>query len=206
MELSIISLGQGCDIKYQILKNFKNNNIKETQLFDWNITTFETVLNIISDNFKEHLRLENLIIDNQKESSKTAVVRIKNYSDFISMHDVPKNPSITHLNEYIEKYKRRYDRFIEILKKKNRLFLIRKDYNKIPSTDITKFFKKINKINPNNKIVLVLLCDYIKPEYLKLRNLLYINYKKLKKFESEDWKGDNYNWDYIVELLNNIFN
>ena len=110
------------------------------------------------------------------------------------------------LNEYIEKYKRRYDRFIEILKKKNRIFLIRKDYNKIPSTDITKFFKKINKINPNNKIVLVLLCDYIKPDYLKLRNLLYINYKKLKKFESNDWKGDNYNWDYIVELLNNIFN
>ena len=50
--ITFISLGAACDVKYQLEAKFKKiNNIKETYFFDWIVSDFKTVLNVLNGTF-----------------------------------------------------------------------------------------------------------------------------------------------------------
>jgi hypothetical protein len=204
-DISFISLGEACDVKYQILNKFKEfNNIKETYFFDWIISDFKTVLDVLNQTFLESFKKENLNIDNSNNKYQNAVVKINNYSTFVSLHDVPKNYNNTHVDNFIDKYTRRYNRLIDLIKKNNKIFFIRKTSKIISDEDQNIFRKYLNNINPDNEITLVILCDYIKEDYIIKHKLILINYEKLKLYDDNGWKGFNYNWNIILNILLNV--
>ena len=63
--ITFISLGEACDVKYQLETKFKKfNKTQETYFFDWLVTDFKTVLSVLNGKFLNNFKKENLIIDN----------------------------------------------------------------------------------------------------------------------------------------------
>lgn len=201
--ITFISLGEACDVKYQLEAKFKEHNkIQETYFFDWIVSDFKTVLSVLSGDFLKKFKKENLIIDNTNSKYNGSVIKIKNFSNFTSLHDLPKDYTDGDLDEFINKYLRRYDRFINLIKNSNeKMFFIRKTKDIISYRDIIFFNNYVKKINPFNKVYLVILCSYIPEDYKLAHGVILINYERLKLFESKDWKANNFNWNFILDLL-----
>jgi len=201
--ITFISLGEACDVKYQLETKFKKfNNVHETYFFDWIISDFKTVLSVLNGKFLDFFTKENLIIDNSNKNYKNSIVTIKNFSTFVSLHDVPKIYNDEDIDKFINKYIRRYNRFINLINETDKkMFFIRKTKKIISNRDIIFFNNYIKKINPFNKVYLVILCNYIKDDYQLKHGLILINYERLKLFDSNDWKSTNFNWNFILKLL-----
>ena len=130
------------------------------------------------------------------------LLQLKIFSTFRSLHDLPKNYSDDNLDDFINKYNRRYNRFINLIKDNyEKMFFIRKTKDIISYRDIILFNNYVKKINPYNKVYLIILCNYIPDDYQLKHGVILINYERLKLFESNDWKANNFNWDFILKLL-----
>ena len=201
--ITFISLGEACDVKYQLEAKFKEHNkIQETYFFDWIVSNFKTVLSVLSGDFLKKFKKENLIIDNTNSKYNGSVIKIKDFSNFSSLHDVPKKYSDYDIDNFMNKYIRRYYRFIDLIKNTNeKMFFLRKTKKVISNKDIVFFNNYVKKINPFNRVYLVILCNYIPDDYQIKHGVILINYDRLKLFESKDWKANNYNWNFILELL-----
>jgi len=120
----------------------------------------------------------------------------------VSMHDVPIKYSFNDINNFILKYKRRYNRLIELIKSNNKTYIIRRD-NPLDNK-ITKFINIINIINPNNNITLILLRNDIIDHYIFSKRVICINFNKFKLNKNNDWQKNNYAWnllfDFIIEI------
>ena len=169
MRLNIVSIGSECDVKYQINKYLNIN--KETDFFDWLITDMVSVCDILSKDINTILTFPNIKLIGYK--NRNAIVQLKNCNKIISMHDIPINYSFNNIYSFILKYKRRYNRLIELIKSNSKTYFIRRD-NPLEK-EIIKLMKILNIINPNNNITLIL---YISPYSSRTKNLGYI--KKLK--------------------------
>lgn len=201
--ITFISLGEACDVKYQLEAKFKGHNkIQQTYFFDWIISDFKTVLSVLRGNFLNKFKKDNLLIDNTNKKYSSSLVTIKNFSTFSSLHDLPKNYNNKDVDEFISKYTRRYNRLINLIKNSNeKMFFLRKTKKVISNRDIVLFNNYIKKINPFNRVYLVILCNYIPDDYQIKHGVILVNYERLKLFESKDWKANNYNWNFILELL-----
>lgn len=199
-----ISLGSECDTKYQIAKYLKKYNIEqETFFFDWLVTDFNTVNKVLSTGI-EFIKKENMIETRKK--GNLSVFEINNVSKFISMHDIPDKYNDQDLENFIDKYKRRYEKLINIIKSNEKIYFIRKGNFTIEQ--ITLFFKNINDINPNNDIYLILINNFNNiPLYIKKNKTLYINLEKfkIKNKENNDWTGSEYYWHLIFKIINHVF-
>ena len=160
--ITFVSLGEACDVKYQLEAKFKEfNKIQKTYFFDWIVSDFKTVLSVLSGNFLNNFKKDNLLIDNTNKKYSASIVTIKNFSTFTSLHDLPKNYSNEDVEEFIDKYTRRHNRFINLIKNNNeKMFFLRKTKKVISNKDIVFFNNYLKKINPYNKIYLVILCNY----------------------------------------------
>ena len=201
--MTFISLGEACDVKYQLEAKFKEHNkIQETYFFDWIVSDFKTVLSVLSGDFLKKFKKDNLIIDNKNNKYSSSLVTIKDFSAFSSLHDLPKIYNDKDIDEFINKYTRRHDRFINLIKNNNeKMFFLRKTKKIISNRDIVFFNNYIKKFNPFNKVYLEILCNYIPDDYQIKHGVILINYERLKLFESKDWKANNYNWNFILDLL-----
>jgi hypothetical protein len=143
-----------------------------------------------------------LLIDNTIKKYSSSLVTIKNFSTFTSLHDIPKNYDNKDIDEFIDKYTRRYYRFINLIRDNNeKMFFLRNTKEVISNRDVVFFNNYVKKINPFNKVYLVILCNYIPDDYQIKHGVILVNYERLKLFESKDWKANNYNWDFILKLL-----
>jgi hypothetical protein len=201
--ITFISLGEACDVKYQLEAKFKeHNNIQKTYFFDWIISDFKTVLSVLNGDFLKKFTKSNLLIDNTIKKYSSSLVTIKNFSTFTSLHDIPKNYDNKDIDEFIDKYTRRYYRFINLIRDNNeKMFFLRNTKEVISNRDVVFFNNYVKKINPFNKVYLVILCNYIPDDYQIKHGVILVNYERLKLFESKDWKANNYNWDFILKLL-----
>lgn len=201
--ITFISLGEACDVKYQLEAKFKeHNNIQKTYFFDWIISDFKTVLSVLNGDFLKKFTKSNLLIGNTIKKYSSSLVTIKNFSTFTSLHDIPKNYDNKDIDEFIDKYTRRYYRFINLIRDNNeKMFFLRNTKEVISNRDVVFFNNYVKKINPFNKVYLVILCNYIPDDYQIKHGVILVNYERLKLFESKDWKANNYNWDFILKLL-----
>ena len=118
------------------------------------------------------------------------------------MHDIPIKYSFNDINDFILKYKRRYNRLIELIKSNKKIYIIRRD--NLSDDKITKFINIINIINPNNNITLILLRSDIADHYIFSKRVICINFNKFKLNKNNDWQRNNYAWnllfDFIIEI------
>ena len=140
-----ISIGTACDVKYNIDKFTVS---KPTFFFDWLMTDMASVNKILgTDNIESILFFEN-IIQNPKNPIKGKKSRIitKSLSFCESIHDIPVSYDSSHINNFIEKYKRRYNRIIKTISNNNYvIYFIRN--GKITPAENNIFIKNILNIN-----------------------------------------------------------
>jgi len=198
MTINIVSFGSECDIKYQINKYL--NLTKETEFFDWLISDIDSVCDILSKDINTILTFPNIQLIGYKNIN--SIIKFKNCTKLVSMHDVPIKYSFNDINNFILKYKRRYNRLIELIKSNNKTYIIRRD-NPLDNK-ITKFINIINIINPNNNITLILLRNDIIDHYIFSKRVICINFNKFKLNKNNDWQRNNYAWnllfDFIIEI------
>ena len=195
-----ISIGNACDVKYNI---DKFTGSKETLFFDWLMTDMNYVNTILGiDKIDNILFFENIIQNQQNPTiHNNSIINIKSLSYCESIHDVPIVYNSSHINKFIVKYKRRYNKIIQIiLKNKSKIYFIRK--GGITLDERNTFINKIQKINPKCNFKLVELLEqkttneyFISEKYFSSINL--DNYRT--KPVNTSWTSDCWNWKQIFK-------
>jgi len=155
MAISLISLGNSCKVR-EVIQRYQGTSSLETNMFDWVISNFDTVLYFMLNIYKP------LIKDDFYDSKLHCLNHRRVHHGkilFESIHDVIFNNSYeTEMNAFIDKYNRRLLRLKQlILSDKKIHFIHLVNFNgqniDIPSVqNISIFNQLILQINPN--------CDY----------------------------------------------
>ena len=155
--MKIISLssniaGPACSIACCIKKFFYNNNYK-TNFFDYLEISFISILQILrlKENDINYLSIDenNSFINNTDKKT----IKFNNFDKIYSHHDLNTDYSIDELNNFFEKYKRRYYRLIEYIKNENIIFFIR--YGIEDESQICEFIEIIKDLNPELKVYFI---------------------------------------------------
>lgn len=206
-----ISIGHRCDVKYQI---DKHNHKIETLFFDWLMTSMASVIEILScDDINKILCVDNIIRDasNPYQDDKSRMI-IKSLNSCVSVHDVPRNFTKKDILDFIDKYKRRFDRIIKYIKSEEKIYFIRNDsidaFTKQNIDEYTRqtFIDTILKINPKCNFALVIIDNNTinTPGIIKYDHCLHIkiNYPIPSTYH---WTKEHLQWGKIFsDIKNNI--
>ena len=212
-----ISLGRHCDVA----SNIKTYLQKEhpTQFFDWVRTDFKCILHILKLNSIETLfNVENIEVDNVTYKHENNIsITLKNFNKenliLLFHHDILWQDYTDiemkeQLIQFIDKYKRRFDRLLELIKSNNRLCFIYRITGKIDyKNDIDNFYNLLKDINTDINFMLVMLVDQstdsekiIKyDKYLKINLSHYYLYNPIKN----DWTLKHIDWKKVFDLIEN---
>jgi hypothetical protein len=190
--------GNACAVKQSII-NYSNN--KETQFFDWLVTSMKSVNQILENT---SIIFETTYI--YPNALNTTTINFKNFDLLVSHHDINvfNNNSI---NELTEKYTRRYERLIRTIKEQENIFFIRycKNSDNLEYEEIIKFYKNINIINPNLIFKFILISDdnnLIIPTTIINDNFMYIN---LNDYLDDDILKEQNEYIQIIKKYKCIF-
>jgi hypothetical protein len=217
MKNAFISLGPACCIKYQIdnyLSKYASDEISQkfepqpTHFFDWllssDFSVCKVILNYIQDpecNFlKDYTSGPSCTTEN-------SIVRFINYTQLISIHDLPRNPTQTQKKEFVDKFKRRLVRLFDTIKRKDlHIYFIRKNY--LNKNYCQEFCDILYKINPENKHTIVSLSETQNTQISSYKNnkIIYIQLMDYIKSEEEwcnkpEWHKPKYKWPLIFNKI-----
>jgi hypothetical protein len=223
---NLISLGRNCCVAYNIQKY--NNNKYPTHFFDLLRTDFKCVLYILNSRTIDMMfNSKNFIVDNKSWKIEGNIgITLKNFikNDLCLLfhHDVitkqdgddgDDDEMTNKLNEFADKYKRRFNRLINLIETQTDTCFI---YHNNLDTDFDyddciEFNRIIKSINKNNNYVLVLLMndtyDNIDYEYIKNEYYIKINLKHFAiKDIANDWTHPIYDWMKVINLIQDIIN
>lgn len=187
ISLSATRAGFACGTSVSIKKLFYNNN-KETDFFDYLLSSMKSVNEILVGN---PIQLNNFC-------NKNGVISFEKFHHLHTVHDLDKFdkhfkksnktpvPSIV-LNEITNQYKRRYQRLINSIKNEKKIYFVRYciDNSDIRFEVIEDFFKIIKNINNELECNFILvtkdhnLC--VKPELLANKNFYLLNLSNYNK-------------------------
>ena len=195
--MKYISIGCQCSVKYQI---DKHKGITETLFFDWLMTSMNSVIKILScDNINDILYFDNIIKDiNIPYHGNNTRIVIKSLDFCVSLHDLPKNYTNDDIINFINKYKRRFNRIIEIIKSNEKIYFIRDDESDFDDNIRNKFIETILKINPNCNFTIVVINNNKTNDngIFKYKNCLYFKLN-INPTISIDWTKTYLNWEKI---------
>jgi hypothetical protein len=211
-----ISLGRHCNVAYNI-KKFIDNNIP-TQFFDWSRTDFKCVLFILNLRVIDTIfNIENIIVDkesykHENEFAMTLNNFVKDNLCLLYHHDIKyKEYNQLEINKeliiFINKYKRRYSRLIELIKINKQKCFIYNITNDFDYNDATLFNKILTSINEHINYILVLLIEEEDDTYIycKYKDYFKINLKHFKDINiAYEWTNQNYDWKKIFEIIENF--
>jgi hypothetical protein len=212
--MKIISLssniaGPACSIACCIKKFFYNNNYK-TNFFDYLEISFTSILQILrlKENDINYLSIDenNSFINNTDKKT----IKFNNFDKIYSHHDLKADHSIDELNNFFEKYKRRYYRLIEYIKNENIIFFIR--YGIEDESQICEFIEIIKELNQQVKVYFINIYEndnINKSVYNKINNLdnfIEINYNyhiDKNRIYSKDlfYRLLEYDWSIIYKII-----
>lgn len=194
--MKFISLGEGCNVKYQLDKFFGK---KETLFFDRLETSMDSVNTIIAcKDISEILFFEN-IVQNTKNliHNNNAQMLVHSLNKCISKHDINKNITKKGIDKFIAKYTRRFHRIQEYIKGGEKVIFIR--FNKITKQEKEIFIKSVKKTNIYCNFMLVnIIIDQKESSLIKEANFIEIN---LIDSYQDDWTGSYINWEEIFNIL-----
>lgn len=192
---TFLSIGENCCVKHQI---DKHKGSKETLFFDWLGTDMNSVISILETmDINKILFFDNIFRDSTKPNSKdgkNARVNIKSLTKCVFVHDLPIIIKDQDVYEFIEKYKRRFQRIIDYIKRKEKIIFLR--YGSITDVEKNKFIEVIQKINPQCNFVLV----SIKIEQNETQNKkedFFLEINLTNKNQPNDWEKNFLNWKQI---------
>ena len=208
--MEFISIGRNCSVAYCINRFIKR---KETNFFDWLMTDMETVNKLLSPaSIDTLISKDHLIIDNNYRCGRNVKVTVNSLSHMVSIHDLPSRHTDKDIENFLKKYKRRYERLVHLINNSSHIVFIRKDTNKLISdSEINGFIENVYKINPNSSFNLVELSEKQREKSENGDNVMspehvFINLLRYKFDESKHRKGDwttvsLYNWREIFDEI-----
>jgi hypothetical protein len=211
-----ISLGRNCCVAYNIKKYINNNT--PTQFFDWSRTDFKCVLYILnSETVHTIFNVENFLIDKEtyKQDNNISITLnnfIKEGVCLLYHHDVYlsdySNLNQTEiLTEFINKYKRRHERLIDLIKTSQKLCFIHYISDSFDYDDCKLFNIILTSINKDIDYVLVLLDDKEDYKYIHTEFFLKINLKYFTNKDIEfDWTHQNIDWEGLFKYIKVLAN
>jgi hypothetical protein len=204
--MKYISIGSACSVKYNIDK-YRHKN--KTLFFDWLMTDMNSVIKILEcNNINDILYFDNISrdVDCPYFFNNSKIV-IKSLPYCVSIHDLPIKYTDNDILNFIEKYRRRFNRIVNYIKSKKKLCFIRigcEDYD-----TIYKFIETIKKINIHCDFTIVVIDNDKKnnTEILKQNNFLHIklNIDKPSEEKKNGWTLYFLNWNNIfLDIEKNI--
>lgn len=221
----LISLGCACKVREAIQRKLNVSSL-ETNMFDWVISNFETVLYFIKNIDK--LITESDFVDSRQVCLQHRIIPHR-FLRFESLHDSDiSNDYDTELTKLVDKYNRRLNRLkVHILsnKKIDFIHLIHVEYNfelqkhqtHIPSVEqIQEFTETILKINPTCNFNLHILTpplqckkynwnltiDKTQIDKLKINNNIFLYYLQ-QDVNKEPFADQCQHWSWS-EVFKNI--
>ena len=201
--MKYISIGSSCSVKYNI---YKYRDKGETLFFDWLVTSMKSIIDILGcDDINNILYFDNIIRDiNEPYSGENSKIIIKSLDLCFSIHDLPINYTDNDILDFIDKYKRRFNRIIEYIKSNKKICFLR--YDSISDLEIDNFIETITKINPNCDFTLVVIDNNKNNQnvLIKKKKLLYmkLNINIPKRY---NWRQQFLNWEKIfLDIEKNI--
>ncbi len=212
--MKIISLsssiaGPACAIATVIKKDFYNNNC-ETNMFDYLEVSLESIIKVLTIK-NNNLNIEDYLNNNYSiilNSDGNNSVFFNNFDKLISHHDLILDYNETIFNNFIEKYKRRYNRLINHIINEDKIFFVR--FGDEQEELINYFINCVKKINPNLEIIFIHLYFDENNNIINynIQNYYYVNfynYLDFSKNYSEDlfYKTLEFDWKPVFEIINN---
>ena len=198
-----ISLGPSCNVKWALNTFFGK---KETLFFDWSMTNLRSVTQILGINdVNDILSLKKLTLNqNNPLKSNNSRILINTVDYWESIHEVPKQFTQKDIQSFIDKYKRRHKRTIELIKNPSYyIFFIY--YGNASIEDKRNFINCIKNIKKNNFFTLVELGEFSENIVFirENNNLLKINLNMLNNSEKkkDDWTTSHIDWETIFNII-----
>lgn len=211
-----VPFGSACLVRQSIDKYF--NKGRETNLFDWNMTNFETILDVVK-NIDRPFVADDFYDMNRICPTNHRIAKHKKLQ-FMVIHDFPVDKTYDeYMPDFLEKYNRRKMRLKQtiLLKNNNIHFIHFLNINFGPSIHIPtllqvcEFYNAIKAINPDCKAHLHFL---VHPNYLdkvqQINDVLvssYIHVHYMKRLYNvdpnvdENVRGENWNWKEIYDSI-----
>jgi hypothetical protein len=199
-----ISIGPACNVKYQIDENQGN---KETLFFDWLMVDMLSVITIFNnyDQFDCIINPNTIIKDiSNAIIGNNSRILFSSLPNCISIHDLPIEYSQIELEEFVSKYKRRFERIIDYIKSNELIYFLR--YSDITDDHIDQFICSIKKINPNCnfKLVCIFIHENNSESIVSSDYFIKFNIKKPEFFDSSDWTTTYIDWKKIFAEIKNL--
>lgn len=199
--MRVISIGTACNVKHQIDEHFGK---LKTLFFDWLMVDIMSVIDLLKCKSIEDI----LNIDTVKVDPVTPIVQnnsrvlITSLPCCISIHDVPINPTDNDINDFIDKYKRRYMRIIEYIHSNEKVYFIK--YGHIDELYKQMFIEAVQAINKDCDFLLVNInISQPKSNFITNKFWLEINLTDIPPVDS-DWKTSYLDWKTIFNTMTNF--
>ena len=219
--MKYISLGSACYIKQNLKKS--NKDPLESFFFDWFITSFQTVIDVLSTKDVEKLFAKKYFIDDSKsdirpkEERKHIKLKLSSVDNLVSIHDIK---NINEYKDFASKYIRRFDRMIKLICSNEKIIFIRggvMPWLKSIATpeQINLFFDIVKSINPDCDFLFAqLIINSDKNEVVKSKN--FIEIKTTGNKDDKNWcpqriivdpslstLSPKLNWNYFFKTIEN---
>ena len=199
LSLSSSYASNACAVRQSIINYSKQQN--ETYFFDWLVVSMKSVNQVLENT--PIIFESNYIYPNPLN---TTSINFKNFDLLTSHHDIHEFNENS-INEITEKYTRRYKNLINTIKEQDKIIFIRycKNQQNIEEEEILRFYKNIDKINPNLLFNFILISDYdglIIPNNLLHDNFIYIN---LNNYIDPDVLNEENEYFKIIKKYKCIF-
>jgi len=196
-----ISLGSACNVKYQIDKH--TNNSQPTHFFDWLMTSFETVNQLISaTSIAPYLDPATFKVESRTSVTRPrriitrSTITLSALHSCVSIHDIVGNYDKAAIDAFVEKYTRRYVRLLEEIRSGHKIVFI---YNgAVTEEQAQEFVKNVLHIHPSCPFTLVIVGSDTAP--LQNRVLrLKLSAKPLPS-GAQVWHDEERNWNDLWSL------
>ena len=196
--MRFISIGTACNVKHQIDQHFGK---LETLFFDWLMVDIMSVITLLKcKSIEDILNIDTIKVDPITSITETnSRVIITSLSNCVSIHDVPINPTDEDINDFIDKYKRRYMRIVEYIRSNEKLCFIK--YGHIVEVHKRMFIDAIQAINKDCDFLLVNInIAQPKSSFIKTKFWLEINLDDIPPVE-DDWQTSYLDWKTIFKTI-----
>lgn len=184
-----VSLGGNCSISYQLNKHGLRNI---SFPFDWCNITINQLIEVLSNNF---LDFENVKIKKKSlnhldfKNNEPSYILVNKYNVKFAHELLDEN----NINEFIEKIKRRVERF----KKLDNCIFIRLELQNLSNIQFEIKYRKLNKIileKFNSKLIIISKNINFEDE---TNNIIFYKFENF----SDDWKMNSLDWLNIFNIL-----
>lgn len=201
IKYKFISLGSNCSIKYNLDLHIGK---EQTLFFDWLITDMKSVNQLLScTNIDEIININSIERIGGNSNKNLSKVNITTLSKCISMHDLSLRYDNNEAIDFVNKYKQRYFRIIDLIKNSSSklYFLIYGNVSKDEMDHFITIIKNINNLCTFKLIIINYNNSLYEDSYVLHINLNDYEIEGKQILLEDYWKAELWDWNAIFNFI-----